>query len=424
MTAALLVALSLVGQPQVHRMPALSGSYDAVVVMTEDAMLPASAWEGLTPGWVERLWSWGCRGMMVQGVAWSGYVVLCPSGTGETLLEPALALASAPVSGEPSGWETALRLEPVGCGPAVLLFSGDSSSAPPDSLPLRTSIFLGSGPDTLMMHVQAEGSAFFWTLGSNASPLSRAAWRGLRTSVVPAGEGSVALARSGALGGVPSNLASLDPGVHPWDTVYAATWGTVLSAVDTLVARLHPLSEEEGHLLWLRGSGSGDGLSMRHAPAPNPPFSPAAEVDAPEGWTGEPMPDAGDLSGLPGAVPVQLPGSAGDAELIPLLASVLNRMVGSVVLPELPCDALFEVHGTGDGRLVLVLVPLEEAAPEDDIAGAALEALEEAVLVPPGETLIGNASVRTAILTGTGSDPPAPHRIGMALHMLMSPTGE
>jgi len=393
--------LILSGSPQVTRLPALSDSCDIIVVMMEAGLLPQEAWQGISDYQREQFWSLACRGMMVERNGWAGYIILAPAGTGEVLMASAESLASAPGTPQQSVWRDGMGIIPMSDCPSVVLLFGPGGSDPaPTSLPLTSSLWLQGPPDTVIVESTQRGSSFFWTGLPDSVSLAASAWRGTGTEIVPSGDGSVKVAWSSVLGPVPSNLSSVSPEPHPMDASFMGTWGAALGAIDSLIASLLPLRDDPGHLLWVRGEGQGAMPPFRTAPSPPTPASVLHRFSMPEGWTGTAMAGRGDPSTIPGIERIELPGSLEDPELGQVISAVLERVLASGVIPLLPYDALFEVGYETDGRITVWLVAPGGAVLPDGAREMLLDGLRDAILLPPGETLIGNASVRASLLLG------------------------
>lgn len=400
MTGLLLLVLAGTA-PQITRLPALSDSCDVIVVMMEAGLLPAEAWAGASDFQREQFWSLACRGMMVERNGWAGYILLTPAGTGEILLATAESLASEPGIPQTSNWRDGMGILPLSdCPPTVLLFGRGDADPAPTALPLTSSLWLQGPADTLIVESAESGSSFFWTGLPDSVSLSGSAWRGTGTEVVPSGDGSVVVAWSSVLGPVPSNLSSVRPEPHPMDAVFLRTWGAALAAVDSLTASLLPVREDPGHLLWVRGDGQGSRPPFRTAPSPSTPASVLHTVPLPGEWTGTAMTGKGDPSTVPGIVGIELPGVLEDPSLGPVIAAVLERVLASGVIPLLDFDVLFEVGVEPDGRITVWLVAPDGEPLPGGARGMLLDGLQDAILLPPGETLIGNATVRASLLLG------------------------
>ena len=106
-----------------------------------------------------------------------------------------------------------------------------------------------------------------------------------------------------------------------------------------------------------------------------------------------------------------LPGRLSDPGNGELMATVIERMMMQSVIPALGIDMSFDVEHDGAGKVtVWIMGQYGEELPAGT-AGAVLDALKDASLVPPGVRLLGNAAVRTTLMTGMVVDPPAPNMV-------------
>jgi len=413
-------ALAAVAGVSVCHLPSLGGTADMIVVMMEDGLLPEEPWEGLSSYQREEFWTLACSGMMVQRAAWSGYVIICPAGTGRHLLETAGTLAAA--DGVPDGSSLCAGLELVPaseCSSVVLLFSGDGSAPCPGTLPLRRSLWLEREPDTLMIQSPEEGNAFFWTGHPDDAPLAGAAWRGTGTEMLPSGEGSVELSFSCVHGSVPSNLLGIVLDPHPMDEVYMETWGAAFAAVDSLIAGLYPEVDDSEHLLWIRGEGFG--RPWRTAPSPTPPPSASYGVVMPCVPSG-PHPLLG-LGGsvIPNAERLELPGVLERHSMAPVLEAVLERMIARDLHAGSGQELLFDVEFEAGGTVAVWLVAgggMNPAANQLDILQ---DVLRNSLLVPPGRTLIGNSVIRASFMEGRIVDSVGVREVSMELMNILYP---
>ncbi len=424
MTTLLLTALLLSGVPETFSLPALSDSCDFLIIMLEDGAIPQEPWAGISDYQREELWSFGCRGLMVERMGWSGYIILTPPGTAGEILETAEILAvpdSTSAVGEVARW---MELEQLSdCGPVILHFSSEGSSSLPVELPVRSSGWLAGPSDTLMIQSTNTRSTFCWTEFPDSVSLAHSAWRGTGTEVVPVGNASVRVAFSTALGSVPSSLHAVSTDSHPLDANFMGAWGAAFGAVDSLIALMYPVIEDTGHLLWLRGEASEGEMPFFVSPAPQPPASVLFEMTIPDGWTGVPIPGPGDASRVPGVVMVTLPGQLSDPDRGDLMATILERIIARSVIPELGLDVYFDVEHDDSGKMILWLVgsngnPLPEGATMN-----ILDILREVSLIPPGVRFLNNAAVRTALMTGNPVASPAPNVVAGELLRLTGTTG-
>lgn len=404
----------------VHNLPPLTDSADIAVVMMEDGQLPREPWEGMTTFQREEFWTLACSGMMVQRASWSGYVIICPRGTGEHMLGSALALASAEGAADNSALRSGLQLAPAAaCSSTVILFSEGGIDPPPGRLPLRESLWLAGEPDTMMVSSPEEGNAFFWTGHSPEGSLAPAAWRGTGSELVPAGEGSVELSFTCVHGSAPSNLMGITVEPHPLDTVYMDTWGRAFAAVDSLIASIYPRRDDSDHLLWIRGEGIG--RPWRTAPSPLPPPSASYRVPRPVEPREEHPLRGFRAASIPNAVRVQLPGRFENPATAPVLKAVLERMIGRELYPVSGESAHFDVECDASGTVYVWLIGEQGNSPDASLVSRLQDILRISVLVPPGNTLIGNAVTRASYLEGGNVDSVGVREVSMELMNILYP---
>ena len=384
-----LFALILTGGPETPR-------FDACLVMLPG--IPAQPWDGLTDQALEEMWTLDISGYQITMSGWSGYLLKGPSGTSETMLAMGAVLARGYTVPDSSGWARLLQLSwRDGASPCVLEYpfaGGDTV------LPLRYSALLSASPDTIIVSAPINNSVLLKT-GVHDSLFSGSAWRGVGLEVIPSDWGGVPVLLAFSFAGSPGELDRLDYHHHPYDSVWAAGFGALLAAVDSLSAPLAHTPEPT--LVWIRGSGGVDFSPWTFIPSPTPPLRSTASVAAPETLVPNPW------THPPGAMLVTLPGklrTQGDAEQT---AAILERMITRMVLVDYD-------HGVGisgvsgeDGEVLLFLENSPWASPG--------EALEEIVFVlgplaftAPEDALLGNSAVRASIRMGLSLDPFSPRR--------------
>ena len=404
----------------VHHLPPVCESADVLVVMMNGGLLPEEPWEGMSSYQREEFWTLACSGMMVQRAAWSGYIIICPLGTGAELVETARALASADGVPDNSAVAAGLELVPVSdCSSTVVLFSRGGTDPVPSLLPLRQSLWLGGGADTMMISSPDEGNAFFWTGHRPEGSLSPAAWRGTGSELVPTAEGPVELSFTCVHGSVPSNLLNIELEPHPLDLQYMDTWGSAFAAVDSMVASGQELLDDPGHLLWIRGSDYG--RPWRTAPSPMPPPSASYSVPAPSAPAADhPLKDFS-ASNIPNAARVALPGRLTSLSIAPVIEAVLERMVGRDLHANTGGELFFDVESRPSGEVSIWLIGSDGRSPGDSCLALLDDILMNSILVPPGRTLIGNCLVRASYLAGRPVDSVGVREISMELMNILYP---
>ena len=386
----------------------------------QNGLLPEEPWEGITPWQREEFWSLACSGMMIQRAGWSGYIIICPSGTGEEILETAMTLASAECIPDNSALRAGLQLIPSSdCSSTVLLFSSRGIDSAPDRLPMRTSLWLSMEGDTIMVNSPEEGNAFFWTDFPDSVQLLSAAWRGVGTEVVPAGSNSVNLAFTCVHGSVPSNLSGINIEPHVLDEHYMETWGRAISYVENLIVDCYPLREDSSHLLWIRGNGTDK--PWRTSPSPLPPPSARYQVDMLAHPLEEhPLRDF-NASNIPGMVMIELPGYLSNPQRGPVMKAILERIIGRDVLSGFENEIHFDVECGIMGDVSIWLINGDGSPIQDTHRSEVFERLRNSILVPPGKTLIGNALVRASYLEGVHLDSIGVREVSMELMNILYP---
>jgi hypothetical protein len=420
LTLFILITLLMNIDIPVYNLPEISGSSDIIVVMMKDGLLPEEPWEGLTQWQREEFWTLACSGMMIQRAGWAGYIIICPRGVGEEILETARSLASVECIPDNSALSAGLQLIPVSdCSSSVLFFSQQGTDSAPVELPLRSSRWLEREADTLMVNSPENQNAFFWTDFPESIPLSSAAWRGTGTEVVPSGNTSVNMAFTCVHGNVPSNLSGIQIEQHGLDTQYMETWGGAISAVEDLIVNLYPMREDSEHLLWIRGNGTMK--PQRTSPSPLPPPSAQYQVEMPLQLEDEyPFKDF-DASIIPNAINLELPGRLSNPHRGPVVKSVLERIIGRDVLSGFENEILFDVQCSVMGDVSIWLINADGTAIQDTIKSEILENLRNSILVPPGRIMIENASVRASFFEGALMDTIGVREVSMELMNILYP---
>ncbi len=421
MTGLLLISMLLEISVPIYNLPALSDSCEIIIVMMEDGLLPENAWSGMFPWQREKFWTLACSGMMIQRAGWAGYLLLCPVGVGEEILETAENLAEAAATEDNSAMCTGMGLNSDSdCPSSILFFSASGNDPPPDRLPLRSSSWLQQESDTLMINSSTEGNAFFWTDLPDSVSLLSAAWRGFGTEIVPAGSTSVRLAFTSVHGSVPSNLSCVDIEPHPIDDMYMNTWGLALSTVDSLIANLFPIRQDPGHLLWIRGSGSAPPL--RSSSSPTPPTSADYVIALPDCSATISMPGIDDPSTIPSIAEIELPGRLSSPANGAIIKAVLERIISRDVISQFEDEVYFDVVCGNEGEVSIWFVNQDEGESQrDDDLQMVLETLQNSILVPPGHVLIRNAAIRASLMQGQIQNPPNVHVISMELMNILFP---
>lgn len=420
MTLLILITLLMNIDIPVYNLPEISGSSDIIVVMMKDGLLPEEPWEGLTQWHREEFWTLACSGMMIQRAGWAGYIIICPRGVGEEILETARSLASVECIPDNSALSAGLQLIPVSdCSESVLFFSQQGMDSPPVELPLRSSRWLERESDTLMVNSPEDLNAFFWTDFPDSMSLSSAAWRGTGTEIIPTGNTSVNMAFTCVHGNVPSNLCAIRLEPNRLDAQYMKTWGCAISAVENLIVNLYPVREDSDHLLWIRGNGTEN--PRRTSPSPLPPPSSQYPVEMPLQPESEyPFSDF-DVSFIPNAISIELPGRLSNPQRGPVMKSILERIIGRDVLSGFEDEIHFDVQCSIMGDVFIWLVNADGTAIQDTLRSEVFESLCNSILVPPGRIMIENALVRASFFEGRLMDEIGVREVSMELMNILYP---
>jgi hypothetical protein len=394
----LALALASAGSIEVAHLPPISPSYDAIAVFLPGGRLPQIPWEGFPDEARERFWALSCSGMLVQRTAWSAYLLVMPAGTSAEFLDAAGMLKTSYTLPDTSEWTRALSLSPADTtGARMVVWAESDSFAPPDALPLRASLWLAGGPDTLVISGPWDDNLFLWLPDSSVAGSSNGIWRGNGTELVPAGGRSfrVAVATTGP--GTPAGLADYLSVDHPWDETFGGIWGDVFAATDSLVASLYPESTLCGGLVWLRGTGSSHSITPWEI-LPGPAAPARARFVIPWGQVPPPSPPSGrppDVSGVH-AIPLPCPEEGPDG--LAVLACILERILARSALPGIPgARAILVMPGNGSLDVILIGdIEIADSSLRDTLRGL----VSATALCPPESALVVNATLRASIREG------------------------
>jgi hypothetical protein len=416
---ALLPALSFSQAEDTYCLPSPPGvSGDAVVLLLQDGLLPEVPWEGLSDSQREEFWTLGFRGILVQRFAWAGYVISGPPGSSGKLLEYARSLSGPQTVQDGSIHGNLLDMIPLsGCGPVVILFTDSSDSHwPPDSLPLRMSLWLTSGPDTLITSGDWGGSVFMLTSDKDPDAIDWSAGSGAGYQPVPLESGSAVILVAPVSGGTPSDIGEITVSSHPGDTALRDPWLAILERMDNIVLELAPPVFPGDYLIWFRGNGSDGRLALWTAlPSPAPPAVARSRIDMPDiadsPWN--PVPPAEALHESISVI--EFPGTTDSGEMGMILAGIIERMIGRdrSMLPV--AVEYYSVEPLDDGRLALYLGWNGEPAPGSGIIDGIAESLAPLVLSVHDDVLTRNATVRASIRLGRELDTPGNYRLSREL---------
>lgn len=403
------VALALLAATGTQRLdlPLSPGGGEMVAVLNGRGRPPATPWGGLTAEHRELLWALGCRGAQVCRTSWSGYLIRCPEGGSEALLELADSLAAAPTRVDTTAWSGALDMEPRGPETAVVLRFCREGGDSPEALPLRSSRLLSGPADTVVVSGSWSNSVILWGHAAT-SEVYASAWRGLGTEIVATESGCFRAGVCSGISGSPAELEQLLLSSHPMDSAFAAGWGGGIELVERAIAESRGPCSFEGHVLWLRGlAASGPRIEpWRAVTMPPPPTYPERlpELPAPSSPWLPPPPLPAD-SGL---VRLNLAVGALENDASAVAAVLLERMAGSLAIREIPRIGSVWLACRNDSLW------LEGELPEGDEAAAAdslLAHLRLRALAPPSRRMVENCAVRASYVTGRSISPPARPRL-------------
>lgn len=375
-----LLALTLAGPPD-------PSSIEGCAVMLPG--IPVSPWQGLGDRLLEEMWSRDVTGYQVTLSGWSGYILVGPPGTAETLEAAAEVLVQGAVMPDTSGWARLLGLAwREGAQPCVLPYPFQPGETLP---PLRYSTLLSGEADTVIVSAPVANNVLMCT-GVHDPRFTGAAWRGTGLEVIPSDWGGVPCLMAYAFQGSPGELGRLEYEPHPYDTVWAAGFGGLLAAVDSLAAPLAPVAEPS--IVWVRGTGGESFSPWTFIPSPGPPLrslaavAPPEVISVPHPWTPPPT-----------AMCVVLPGTVENRDEAEQTAAVLERLVARMVLVDYESGVGITGGSDGDGRISLYFENAPWADPDE-----ALEAITDAIgpvaFTAPEPELLSNCALRASLRLG------------------------
>ncbi|MFO7626468.1 MAG: hypothetical protein R6V62_04355 [Candidatus Fermentibacteraceae bacterium] len=375
-----LLALTLAGPPD----PA---SLEGCVVMLPG--VPQSPWDGLGERLLEEMWTRDVTGYQVTLSGWSGYILMGPPGTAETLAAAAAVLVQGAVMPDTSGWARLLGLAwRENAQPCVLAYPFQPDGILP---PLRYSALLSGEADTVIVSAPVANNVLLST-GIHDPRFLGAAWRGTGLEVIPSDWGGVPCLLAFVFQGSPGELDRLEYEAHPYDSVWTSGFGGLLAAVDSLAGPLAPTFEPS--IVWIRGTGGATFSPWAFIPSPGPPLRSSAVVAPPQGIAA-PYP----WTPPPNAMRVDLPGLIENRDEAEQTAAVLERLVSRMVLVDYENGVGITGASDGDGRITLYFENAPWAGPEE-----ALEAIREVIgpvaFTAPEPDLLSNCALRASLRLG------------------------
>lgn len=373
-------ALALAGPPD-------TSSLEGCVVMLPG--IPRNPWDGLSERLLEEMWSRDVTGYQVTLSGWSGYLLMGPPGTAETLDAVAALLVQGSVMPDTSGWARLLGLSwREGALPCVLRYPFQPGENLP---PLRYSSLLSGEADTVIVNAPV-GNNVLMSTGLHDPRFTGAAWRGTGLEVIPSDWGGVPCLLAYAFQGSPGELDRLEYEPHPYDTVWASGFGGLLAAVDSLAAPLAPVAAQS--IVWVRGTGGGSFSPWTFVPSPGPPLRSSVAV-APPPVIGTPRP----WTPPPTAMRVDLPGLVENPEEAEQTAAVLERLVARMVLVDYESGVGISGTTDGQGRISLYFENAPWADPAEAME-AILKVMGPVAFTAPEPELMANCALRASLRLG------------------------
>lgn len=374
MTLLLIVSMLSVALPSVD---------GAIVVLPG---IPVQPWESLSNLQLEEMWTYGIQGYQVTRSGWSGYILRGPAGSALVLQELVETLEADSTMPDSSLWARTLQLTWAGNEQAASWVLGDSVVEPP-VVPVRTSRWLETGADTLILSLPIANSVFLWG-GSREGEFNLSAWRGIGTEVIPCGSFFVNALVTSSLEGSPGDIISLEYRPLDLDTYWAENWAFLIDAADSLVAmQLADTVLSVNSLLWIRGTGGETMSPWTMIPSPSPSVVASEEVDRIPGV----IPSVSCAS-VPGMLTVDMPGNAGSGARAAYAAALLERIVSRMALP---AGSTCRGISHEDGLVQLCIYGVDWTA--ETALLAIKDQLTPVIFTSPESRLLNNAAIRAGI---------------------------
>lgn len=362
----------------------LSGQDGAVVMLSG---VPAEPWESLSDSQLEQMWTYGIEGYQVLRSGWSGYLLRGPDGTAPVLSSLCETLVTDSLVPDSSLWGRTLQLVwNSNALPGFTVIESELSDIPP--MPVRTSRWLESGADTLILSLPVSNTLLFWS-GGYSGDFHLASWRGIGTEVIPAGNGGFSSLVSSAISGSPEDIIHLEYASSPVDFWWGDTWAPLLSAADSIVmGQMASGQQVQNSLIWIRGTGGQPLQPWTMIPSPPPPVIASHTVVSLPGV----IPSTEFPSEMEGTVTVEMPGNAGSVARAAYAAALLERIVARMALPRgAVCRGRFAADASVSLQIAGVGWSREEAL--DLIT----EELTPIIFTAPETELMNNAAVKAGI---------------------------
>jgi len=422
LSLALIISFTSLGSVVYHQPAVGDGGYDSAVVLLRDGLPPHMPWGGLSDSAREEFWSLGFLGMQIQRSAWAGYIIVAPAGSTDKLLEMSISLTDVEQLPDTSLLGLTLQMVPVSnCSPVVILFSDSFESfEAPESLPLRRSMWLSAGTDTLITAGSWSNSIFLLTLPGEPEDLALMSWRGIECEAVPVLNGSATVLLASALGGTPSDIGNLFYQPHPCDSTFADPWIALIDGIDSIIRDLWPPTHTGSNLIWFRGMGSGDPIvPWTASPSPPPPIDPRFRVDMPA-LSGIPIRFSPlDYSEMPGIAGIDFPGTASSLEMGLLAAGILERLIARDGELAGFFGGSFSITVNDERALTLWFQDSTVHGTRSEIMEKIVEKVAPLALSIPDEVLVHNAAIRASAQLGHALDVPGQFPVVQELGVIL-----
>lgn len=356
-------------------------SGDAAIVMLPG--IPVTPWESLSETQLEEMWTYSIQGYQVTRSGWSGYILSGPEGTSQILERIAETLETDSIMPDSSLWARTLQLVWSSNALANTWLLDDDLPV----VPVRTSRWLESGADTLIISLPIGNTIFLWG-GERAGEFNHTDWRGVGTEVIPGGASAVNALVSSSIEGSPNDIFALEYEPSELDLFWREKWAPILSAADSLVLKqITGGIIAENSLVWIRGTGGEFYSPWTMIPSPSPFPLASIEVERISGITSinNYVPSSGYLA-------VEMPGNAGSGARAAYAAALLERLVSRMALPErsVCMGVSFE-----DGSVQLLISGVEWN--ESTALSIIRDELTPVIFTSPEYQLLNNAAIKAGI---------------------------
>ncbi len=357
---------------------------DGAVVMLPG--IPVDPWSTLSNFQLEEMWTYGISGYQVTRSGWSGYILNGPDGSSPVLREIAETLKTDSTMADSSLWARTIQLVWNTNALAGIWVIEDSSEVLP-VMPVRTSRWLESGADTLIVSLPIENSVFLWG-GERRGEHHLTAWRGIGTEVIPCASFGVDVLVAYSVSGSPEDVMSLVYTPSTVDDFWEERWAPLLSAADSLVLRqMTGGLVHQNSLVWIRGTGGQNLCPWTLIASPSPPAVASAEIEAIPG-----MIPYTNSEPLPGVLIVNMPGNAGSGARAAYAAALLERIVSRMALP---ISSVCSGSSSESGSVSLFISGVDWN--EQTALNIIKDELTPIIFTSPEHQLMRNAAVRAGI---------------------------